>query len=334
MENSIIPWIMFNAFVIVMVVVDLSVFNRRSHAFTMAEALIWSAVWVVLALCFCGWIFYSRGSNSALDFLTGYVLEKSLSMDNIFVFLLIFTYFGVPTKYQHRVLMWGIIGALVMRATFIFAGIALIEKFHWTLYVMGLFLVYTGIKMGVGHDGELQPEKKPLLRLCYRILPLTDRLDRGHFFVRQKGKTFATPLLLVLVLVETSDIMFAFDSIPAILSITRDPFIVYTSNVFAILGLRALYFVLADLDKTFRYLHYGLAVILVFIGVKMLIVDWYKIPVWLALLAVAVILVVSITASKLVSPVEQEKPDKTGTRQQDYAHSAKKKSAQKKTKGK
>ncbi len=314
METSMIAWIAFNAFVIMMLVIDLGLFNRRSHVFTMREALMWSAVWVALALCFCGGILYWKGSGSALDFLTGYVLEKSLSMDNIFVFLLIFTYFGVPAKYQHRVLMWGIIGALIMRATFIFAGIALIEKFHWTLYLMGLFLVYTGIKMAVQHDGELQPEKNPFLRICYRILPITERLDKGHFLVKQKGKTFATPLLLVLVLVETSDIMFAFDSIPAILSITCDPFIVYTSNVFAILGLRALYFALAHLHKTFSYLHYGLSVILVFVGVKMLIADWYKIPVWLALIAVAMILVISIAASKLWAPVGQGEEGKVGTR--------------------
>ncbi|MEW6348392.1 MAG: TerC family protein [Thermodesulfobacteriota bacterium] len=310
-----IAWTAFNAFVIMMLIIDLGLFSRRAHAFTMREALIWSAVWVTLALCFCGGILYWKGAGSALDFLTGYVLEKSLSMDNIFVFLLIFTYFGVPAKYQHRVLMWGIIGALIMRAAFIFAGIALIEKFHWTLYVMGVFLVYTGIKMGVQRDGELQPEKNPLLRLCYRVLPMTDRLDKGRFFVKQKKKTYATPLLLVLVLVETSDIMFAFDSIPAILSITRDPFIVYTSNVFAILGLRALYFALAHLHKTFRYLHYGLAVILVFVGVKMLIADWYKIPVWSALLTVAVILVISIIASKLIPSAnhgEQEASRTTG----------------------
>ncbi len=311
MELSILPWILFNAFVLAMLVVDLGIFSRRPHAYTMREALIWTGLWVLLSLCFCGWIFYSRGPHAALDFLTGYVLEKSLSMDNIFVFLLIFTYFGIPDTYQHRVLALGIIGALIMRAAFIFSGIALIERFHWTLYLMGFFLVYTGMKIGLSRETKLEPEKNPLVRLCYRLLPVTEHLDRGRFFVKERGKTRATPLFVVLILIETSDNMFAFDSIPAILAITTDPFVVFTSNVCAILGLRALYFALAHMQKVFRFLNYGLAVILVFIGVKMLISDWYKIPVWLALLAVALLLGMSVAASLLVSPktaVESKAP--------------------------
>jgi tellurite resistance protein TerC len=290
-------WIGFAAFVLAMLALDLGVFHRESHEVRVREAMIWSGVWVALALLFNLVLYYSRGPEPALEFLAGYLIEKSLSVDNIFVFLLIFTYFRVPPRYQHRVLFWGVLGALVMRAILIALGVSLIHRFHWVIYFFGAFLVLTGVKMALEKDKELNLERNPALRLFRRFAPVTDDYRGGKFFVRQGGRYFATPLLVALVVVETTDLVFAVDSIPAILAITPDPFIIYTSNVFAILGLRALYFALAGVMKLFHYLHYGLAAILVFVGAKMLLADIYKIPVGVALGAVAGILIISVIAS-------------------------------------
>jgi len=277
--------------------IDLGVFHRRSHTVKIREALIWSAVWIGLALVFNIFVLYTRGPVPAMEFLTGYLVEEALSVDNLFVFLMIFSYFRVPSEYQHKVLFWGIIGALAMRAAFILAGIALIQKFHWVMYIFGLFLVITGIKMVRSDDNEIDPERNPVLKLFRRLMPVSDQYDRDNFFTRHNGRLFATPLFIVLLMVETTDVIFAVDSIPAILGITTDPFIVYTSNVFAILGLRSIYFALAGLMQIFHYLKYGLCVILVFVGSKMLLADIYKIPVVVALGTIIGVLVIAILAS-------------------------------------
>ncbi len=297
MGNKILLWVVFNIFVLAMLALDLGVFHRKAHVIKIKEALVWSAVWITLALLFNLGIYFWRGPETALEFLTGYLIEKSLSVDNIFVFLLIFSYFGVLPLYQHKVLFWGILGALIMRAVFIAAGITLIEKFHWTIYLFGAFLVLMGIKMALQKERKIKPERNPLLRLFRRWVPVTDDYAEGRFFVKRAGRYLATPLFIVLIVVETTDVIFAVDSIPAILAITLDPFIVYTSNVFAILGLRALYFALAGVMELFHYLHYGLSTVLVFVGIKMLLADLYKIPVSIALSLVAGILLVSVMAS-------------------------------------
>jgi tellurite resistance protein TerC len=299
MLNQFLPWILFNVFVLAMLALDLGVFHRKAHEVKIKEALIWSAVWITMALIFNLGIYFWRGEAAALEFLTGYLLEKSLSVDNIFVFLLIFSYFRVDSLYQHKILFWGILGALIMRAIFIAVGVTLIQQFHWVIYVFGAFLVFTGIKMALQKDKEIHPEKNPALRLFRRFMPITDHSVQGEFFVKRNGRTFATPLFVVLLVVETTDLIFAVDSIPAILAITLDPFIVYTSNVFAILGLRALYFALAGAMRLFHYLHLGLSSILVFIGAKMLLADIYRIPIVIALSVVAGILVISVVASLL-----------------------------------
>ena len=296
-------WIGFNVFVLLMLALDLGVFNRKAHVVSVKEALIWSGIWVSLALVFNGLIYYWFGEHKAIEFLTGYVIEKSLSVDNIFVFVLIFSYFRIPPEYQHKVLFWGILGALVMRVIFIFAGVALIEKFHWTIYIFGVFLIYTGYKMFTEKDKKMDPEKNPVIRFFRRIMPVTDQLHGDKFFIRQNGKNFATPLFLVLILVETTDVVFAVDSIPAILAITQDEFIVYTSNVFAILGLRSLYFALAHLINRFIYLSYGLAIILVFVGLKMVMVDFFKIPTFISLLFIGLV----ISGSVLLSFIKTER---------------------------
>lgn len=269
MATSLFLWIGFNVFVLAMLALDLGVFHRKAHVVKIKEALIWSAVWIALALLFNVGVYYWRGPQTALEFLTGYLLEKSLSVDNVFVFLLIFSYFRVPALCQHKVLFWGILGALIMRTVFIAAGIRLIQQFHWVIYVFGAFLIFTGIKMALQKDKEIYPEKNPVIKLFRRLMPVTqDHDEESRFFVRKAGRLHATPLFVALLVVETTDVIFAVDSIPAILAITRDPFIVYTSNVFAILGLRALYFALAGIMPMFHYLHYGLSAILVFVGVK------------------------------------------------------------------
>lgn len=306
MQTDLIFWVGFNAFVLLMLALDLGVFNRKAHLITIKEALIWSAVWIALAMCFNGLIYYWQGQAKALEFFTGYVIEKSLSMDNIFVFVLIFSYFKTPAIHQHKILFWGIIGALIMRAVFIFAGVAILEKFHWMIYIFGAILVYTGYKMFRQKDKKIEPQKNPVVVFFKRIMPFTHELHDANFFVRLNGRRFATPLFLVLIVVETTDLIFAVDSIPAILAITQDEFIVYTSNVFAILGLRSLYFALSGMIDKFRYLSQGLALILVFVGLKMLIVDFYKMPILIALLVIVVILIISTIAS-LVFKAENNK---------------------------
>jgi tellurite resistance protein TerC len=290
-------WIGFGLFVLAMLALDLGVFHRKSHEVRIKEAMIWSGVWIALAFLFNLGLYYWRGPEPALEFLTGYLIEKSLSVDNIFVFLLIFTYFRVPPQYQHRVLFWGVLGALVMRAILIALGVSLIQRFHWVIYIFGAFLILTGVRMALNKDKEIQPERNPALRLFRRFVPVTDDYRAGKFFVKQGGRRMATPLLITLLVVETTDLVFAVDSIPAILAITPDPFIIYTSNVFAILGLRSLYFALAGVMKSFHFLHYGLSAILVFVGAKMLLSDIYKIPVGVALGVVACILIISVIAS-------------------------------------
>ena len=299
MSENLWAWVLFNLFVLAMLAVDLGIFHRKAHEVKMKEALTWSAVWIVLALMFNAWVYYSRGPQAGLEFFTGYLIEKALSVDNVFVFLLIFTYFRVPAAYQHRVLFWGILGALVMRAIFIAAGVVLIQKFHWIIYVFGAFLVITGIKMALAKDKEIHPERNPVLRLFRRWVPVTEQYEGERFFVLRDGRRWATPLFVTLLLVETTDVIFAVDSIPAILAITQDAYIVYTSNVFAILGLRALYFALAGFMKLFHYVHYGLSLILVFVGVKMLLADVYKIPIAWSLAFIAAVLVVSVALSLL-----------------------------------
>ena len=292
-------WVLFNLFVLVMLGLDLGVFHRRTHAIRFKEALAWSAFWVSLAGGFAVLLLVWQGQQKALEFTTGYLIEESLSVDNLFVFLMLFRYFRVDPKYQHKVLFWGIIGALVARGIFIASGVALINRFHWIIYVFGAFLIYTGFKMLKPMDSEIQPERNPVLRLARKYLRFTPEYDNGKFFTEQNGKRLATPLFLVLLAVETTDILFAVDSIPAILAITSDPFIVYTSNVFAILGLRSLYFALAGMMEVFRFLHYGLAAILVFIGGKMVGSNYVEIPIHVALGTVAGVLAVSVVASLL-----------------------------------
>lgn len=311
MSDPTLFWIIFNAFVVLMLFLDLKVFHRESHVIQFREALGWSAFWVSLAVAFAVGIYFLwpqpelRGQKT-IEFVTGYLIEESLSVDNLFVFLLIFGYFKVPRLYQHKVLFWGIIGALVMRLVFILAGVALINRFHWIIYVFGAFLIYTGFKLFRQEESEIHPEKNPLLRLFRRFYPVTKRYYGGQFFIRKRGVQIATPLFLVLIVVETTDVLFAADSIPAILAITQDPFIVYTSNVFAILGLRSVYFALAGMMEIFHYLHYGLAVILVFIGAKMMLADIYKIPIGVALAVVAGVLAFSIILS-LIKPHKKAK---------------------------
>jgi tellurite resistance protein TerC len=296
-SGSIWLWIGFNLFILGMLALDLGVFHRKTHTVSLREATLWSAVWIALALLFNVGLWWLRGPVPALEFLTGYLIEKSLSVDNIFVFALLFSYFAVPPQYQHRVLFWGILGALVMRAIFIFAGAALLAHFHWVIYVFGAFLIVTGVKMALLRNTEMDPGRNPVLRLVRRILPVTPAYEGDRFFVRQAGKLLATPLFLVLVMVETTDLVFAVDSIPAIFAVTSDPFLVYTSNVFAILGLRSLYFVLAGVMETLSYLKVGLAAVLVFVGIKMTIVDFYKIPPFVSLAVIATLLGAAVAAS-------------------------------------
>jgi TerC family integral membrane protein len=294
--SQLLFWILFNLFVLLMLVLDLGVFHRRTHVVKFREALLWSAMWIALAAVFAVIVYFWHGRAPALEFVTGYVIELSLSVDNLFVFLLIFRYFQVPTVHQHKVLFWGILGALIMRAIFILAGVGLIRQFHWIVYVFGALLVYSGIKLFRQENAEIHPEKNPLLRLFRRWIPVTKDYEGAKFFVRRPG-LYATPLFIVLLVVETTDVLFAVDSIPAILAITLDAFIVYTSNVFAILGLRSMYFALAGMMELFHYLHYGLSLVLIFVGGKMLVSHYYQIPTELALGIVAAILIISVVAS-------------------------------------
>ena len=295
--NQVWVWVVFNLGMLALLFLDLGVLHRRQRALSLKESLLGVTFWVVLALAFNGLLLFWRGPERALEFFTGYLIEYSLSIDNMFVFLLIFSYFRVPAPYQYRVLFWGIFGALVMRALFIILGIALLRHFHGIIYIFGIFLVLTGFKM-LGQKGRLvHPEKNPLLRLFRRWLPLSEQYEGGRFMVRRGGRWLATPLLVVLLVVETTDLFFAFDSIPAILAVTTDPFIVYSSNVFAILGLRALYFALAGMMSRFHQLHYGLALILIFVGIKMLLADVFRMPTGLALGVIAALLALSVLAS-------------------------------------
>lgn len=297
MSEEIILWGSFSVFVIGMLALDLGVFHRKSHTVSVKEALTWTAVWIVLAMLFNLFVYHYFDKETALEFFTAYVVEKSLSIDNIFVIIMIFSYFRVPDAYQHKVLFWGIFGALVMRVIFIFAGIELIHQFHWLIYIFGGFLIFTGARMLFGDDKPMEPEKNPIVKIVRRIFPVTDSFEGDRFFVRRDHRIWATPLFIVVMLIEGTDLIFAVDSIPAIISISDDTFIVYTSNVFAILGLRSLYFALAGVEKYFAYLKYGLATILVFVGVKMVIVDFYKIPIELSLIIIAFLLAISMIAS-------------------------------------
>ena len=308
-------WIFLNLFIVAMLALDLGVFQRRAHAVSVREAAVWSGVWVFLSLSFNFLLYWmwpeelsgtSRG-QAAMDFFTGYVIEKALSVDNIFVFVLIFRYFKVAPRYQHRVLFWGVLGAMVMRAVFIAAGVTLIEKFEFVIYILGAFLVLTGIKMALSAETEVHPERNFILKLVRRFVPVTEDYVEGRFFTRVNGRRFATPLFIVLVFVETTDVVFAVDSIPAILAITTDSFLVYSSNIFAILGLRAMYFLLVGVVDRFHYLSYGLALILVFVGTKMLLdagLD-YHISTGASLATVGVILATSVVVSLLSRPVER-----------------------------
>lgn len=302
METPVLFWFLFNAFVLVMLALDLGIFHRKSHVVTFREALTWTFVWIALALVFNGIIYFWKGQEKALEFFTGYLVEKALSVDNVFVFLMIFTYFSVPKEYQHKVLFWGILGALAMRAGFIFAGVALIEKFHFTIYIFGALLLYTGYKMFGHKQMNINPDKNPVIRLARKLIPVTTEMHGDRFFIRSEGRRYATPLFLVLILVETTDLIFAVDSIPAILAITQDQFIVYTSNVFAILGLRSLYFALAGMADRFWLLSRGLAVVLVFVGLKMLLIDVYKLPIEWSLAFIATVLTASVVLSLKLKP--------------------------------
>ncbi|MEX0806212.1 MAG: TerC family protein [Candidatus Binatia bacterium] len=308
MDSQLYLWVIFNIFVLGILALDLLVLHRKAHAVSMREAAAWSCVWVSLALLFCLGVYFFRDGEKALEFLTGYVIEWSLSVDNLFVFLVIFSYFAVPAVYQHRVLFWGILGALVLRAFFIATGAALLAKFHWMIYVFGGFLIFTGIKLLFSGDEKIEPEKNPAVRLVRRFMKITPDYQGQRFFIRKDGKLWATPLFLVLVVVETTDVIFAVDSIPAIFAITLDPFIVYTSNVFAILGLRALFFLLAGVMEMFHYLKVGLSFVLCFVGLKMLIAEFYKIPIGVSLAVVGGILLVSILASIVRQRKEQSVP--------------------------
>jgi TerC family integral membrane protein len=297
-------WVGFTLFVLSMLGLDLGVFHRRAHEVGVREALLWTVVWIALAMIFNLAVYHWFGSDRALQFLTGYLIEKALSVDNIFVFLVIFSYFAVPAALQHRVLFWGILGAMVLRAVFIVLGAALLQKFHWVIYVFGAFLVYTSIKLLLRRTTEVNVERNPVFRACRRFMPPVADYRSSRFMVVEAGRRFMTPLLLVLVAVEVTDIAFAVDSIPAIFAITTDPFIVYTSNIFAILGLRAIYFVLAGVMCRFHYLNVGLALVLAFVGVKMILTDLYRVPIMASLAVVAVLLAGSILASLLRPPAK------------------------------
>ena len=307
MSNQVLMWVGFNIFVVLMLILDLKVFHRRSHVISIKESLLWTAFWIILSLLFNLIVYFWQGQETALEYLTGYLIEKSLSIDNLFVFLLIFSYFAVAPIHQHKVLYWGILGAIFMRLIFILTGIALVGLVHWMLAVFGAFLVLTALRMAFQKDKEIYPEKNPVLRLFRRFMPVTEDYEEDKFFIKRAGRYLTTPLFIVVIVVETTDVVFALDSIPAILGITRDSFIVYSSNIFAILGLRALYFALAGIMRVFHLLHYGLVGVLIFIGVKMIleVLHHYELPlgiempVGVALGVVGGVLVLSIIASML-----------------------------------
>lgn len=298
MSVSIYFWIGFHVFVILMLALDLGVFHKKAHKIPVKEAVIWTLVWITLATLFCGFVFFEFGKTRALEFLTGYVIEYSLSVDNIFVFILIFSYFAVRDQYQHEVLFWGILGALIMRGIFIFAGVAMINRFHWIVIIFGGFLVFTGIRMLFNKEGEVDPEKNIIVRFFRKFLPVSRTMHGDKMFIRENNKLYATPLFLVLLVIESSDLIFAVDSIPAVLSISHNTFIVYTSNIFAILGLRSLYFAIAGVIGYFRFLKVGLAFVLTFVGAKMLMSFFHiEIPILLSLGVIVSILLFSILVS-------------------------------------
>ena len=297
--STLLPWVLFNGFVLAMLIFDLFVLHKHARVVTLKEALGWTAFWISLALFFNAYIYYSQGAAPALNFLTGYVIELSLSVDNLFVFLMLFKYFRTPASSLHKVLFYGVLGAIVMRAFFIGIGIALIEDYYWMVYIFGAFLVFSGIKMAFAKNADFHPEKNPILKLFKRFFPFTEEYENDKFWIKRAGRYVATPLFVVLIAVETTDVIFAIDSVPAILAITLDPFIVYTSNIFAVLGLRALYFLLSHMITAFHHLHHGLAFILTFIGVKMVLADIFKIPTLAALGVVFGVLIISIGASLL-----------------------------------
>lgn len=314
-------WVGFLSFVATMLALDLGVFNRKAHVVSLKEALAWCAVWFGLAMAFNLLIAFqmpvtpatatAAASNPALEFFTGYIVELCLSVDNVFVFIVVFQYFRVEPRHQHRVLFWGVLGAVLMRAVFIFAGISLINSFHWIIYVFGAFLVYTGIKLAIPKkENGFMPDKNPAVRLARKILPVTNEFEGGHFFTRVAGKLHATPMFIVLVVVETTDVMFALDSIPAVIAITRNEFIVFTSNIFAILGLRSLYFAVSGIMQLFRYLNIGLAVILMFVGVKMLLSGYVSIPIHLSLGIIGTVLAASIVASVMIPGAQKKLGEK------------------------
>jgi TerC family integral membrane protein len=306
-------WVGFLAFVGVMLALDLGLFHRKAHVVSLREAAIWSAVWISLAAVFAFGVFHFYGAQRGLEFTTGYLIEKALSVDNIFVMVVLFGAFGVPAHQQHRVLFWGILGAVAMRAVFILAGVSLIHRFHWTLYLFGIFLVITGVKMLLFRGEEGHPENNVLVRFARRVLPVAPGQDTEHFFARVDGRRMVTPLFLALVAVEFTDLIFAVDSIPAVLAVSQDPFIVFTSNIFAILGLRSLYFLLAGVVQKFRYLKVGLALVLVFVGMKMTIVDVLKIPVGVSLAVVGLLIAGAVLSSLVVDGRRRALRQRTAT---------------------
>jgi tellurite resistance protein TerC len=305
-ETSLSVWIGFVVFILAVLALDLGVFHKKSHTVGFKESIIWSGVWIALAMAFNVIILFWRGQEDFMLFLTGYVIEKSLSVDNLFVFLLIFSYFKIPNQYQHKVLFYGILGALVMRAFFIWAGIAILENFAWVIYIFGGFLLFSGIKMMIPHDEEADLGKSWVVRTARKFFHTTHELHDDKFFCIENGKKMITPLFLALIFVEFSDLVFAIDSIPAIIGITNDPFLVFTSNVFAILGLRSLYFALKGFADMFHYLKYGLAVILMFIGVKMLIVKWYHMPIAITMAVIFSVLLISVLVSIAMKKREEQ----------------------------
>ena len=305
MDQSLLLWSGFAAFIVAMLALDIGVFHRKAHVVGMREALSWTAAWIGLALAFNAGVWYWLGSGAALEFLASYLVEKSLSIDNVFVFILIFSYFETPPAYHHKVLFWGILGAIVARTIFIVGGLALLAMFHWTMYVFGAFLLVTGISMMRRKREAGGPDGSLVIRLARRWLRVTEQYDHDRFFLKRDGRWFATPLFLVLLAVESSDILFAVDSIPAVFAVTREPFIVYSSNIFAMLGLRALYFAVAGFMQSFHYLHYGFASIIVILGVKMLLSDAYPVPIAASLALIGLILIAAIVAS-ILKPLRRE----------------------------
>jgi tellurite resistance protein TerC len=316
-----LQWGSFLALIFAMLALDLGVFNRKEHRIGLREAVFWSVVWTIIALIFNAWVYYRFGSQLGIEFLTAYVIERALSFDNIFVFIVIFNYFAVRAEHQHRVLFWGILGALIFRGIFIAMGTALLARFDWLILVFGAFLAYTGVKILTQKETEVHPERNPVVRIFQKLVPLTNQYHGKSFFIREGGRLVATPLMLVLVVVEATDVVFAVDSIPAVFGVTRDAFIVFTSNIFAILGLRALYFLLAGLMHKFRYLSVGLGLVLVFIGVKMLIHNWVHIPTALSLGIVLAILAASVVVSLLRPAPPDSIPDPTHDPMPDFQHS-------------